>query len=135
MKLKEIDIDRGLDVVAEILQPIGEIALDEKATELFRKEKPRPGETVMQAAIRRLCGGLPALIKKHKENLILILAALDLTTPEEYRTRPAMTLVKDLVNLTNDEDIDALFTSAETDGDAESSGSASENTMDEASGG
>lgn len=128
-KLSEITMEQGLDIVADILVPIMSIAEDDTARDFFTKEKPKEGENAIQMALRRIKSSLPALIKKHKEDLIVIMAALNTQTVDEYKqSKGFMGLVKDVVSLANDEDLQGLFTSAESENISESSGSASENT-------
>lgn len=130
-KLSEITMEQGLDIVADILVPIMNIAEDDTARDFFTKEKPREGENAIQMALRRIKSSLPALIKKHKEDLIVIMAALNTQTVDEYKqSKGFMGLVKDVVSLANDEDLQGIFTSAESENISESSGSASENTED-----
>lgn len=128
-KLSEITMEQGLDIVADILVPIMSIAEDDTARDFFTKEKPKEGENAIQMALRRIKSSLPVLIKKHKEDLIVIMAALNTQTVDEYKqSKGFMGLVKDVVSLANDEDLQGLFTSAESENISESSGSASENT-------
>lgn len=128
-KLSEITMEQGLDIVADILVPIMNIAEDDTARDFFTKENPQEGENAIQMALRRIKSSLPVLIKKHKEDLIVIMAALNTQTVDEYKhSKGFMGLVKDVVSLANDEDLQGLFTSAESENISESSGSASENT-------
>lgn len=128
-KLSEITMEQGLDIVADILVPIMNIAEDDTARDFFTKEKPHECENAIQMALRRIKSSLPVLIKKHKEDLIVIMAALNTQTVDEYKhSKGFMGLVKDVVSLANDEDLQGLFTSAESENISESSGSASENT-------
>lgn len=132
-KLSEITMEQGLDIVADILAPIMNIAEDETARDFFTKEKPKEGENAIQMALRRIKSSLPALIKKHKEDLIVIMAALNTQTVDEYKqSKGFMGLVKDVVSLANDEDLQGLFTSAESENISVPSGSAPENTEAEA---
>lgn len=132
-KLSEITMEQGLDIVADILVPIMSIAEDDTARDFFTKEKPQEGENAIQMALRRIKSSLPVLIKKHKEDLIVIMSALNTQTVDEYKqSKGFMGLVKDVVSLANDEDLQWLFTSAESENISESSVSASENTEAEA---
>ena len=132
-KLSEITMEQGLDIVADILAPIMNIAEDETARDFFTKENPQEGENAIQMALRRIKSSLPALIKKHKEDLIVIMAALNTQTVDEYKqSKGFMGLVKDVVSLANDEDLQGLFTSAESENISVPSGSAPENTEAEA---
>lgn len=132
-KLSEITMEQGLDIVADILAPIMNIVEDETARDFFTKENPQEGENAIQMSLRRIKSSLPALIKKHKEDLIVIMAALNTQTVDEYKqSKGFMGLVKDVVSLANDEDLQGLFTSAESENISVPSGSAPENTEAEA---
>ena len=47
MRLSDIKGERTLDVIAEIIEPIANIAEDEAAAELFRREKPPEGMSMV----------------------------------------------------------------------------------------
>lgn len=132
LKLAEITQEQGLDIIADILVPVMNIAEDEKAREFFAVEKTKEGESVIQAAIRRVGACLPALIKSHKDDLIAIMAALNCKSIDEYKNEKGFVgLVKDVIALSKDEDLQGLFTSAESGNSEIPSGSASANTGDE----
>jgi hypothetical protein len=126
MKLSDIRGDRVFDVIADIIDPIANIAEDEKAATMFQREKLPEGMTVKQFAMQRARKALPALLKGHKADIIAILAAIEGVSADAYKG--ALNLVKltrDTVELLTDDAFTALFLSAQSEN---SSGSAQENT-------
>ena len=126
MKLSDIQGERVFDVIADIIDPIGNIAEDEKASAMFRREKIPDGMTAKEFAMQRARKALPALLKQHKGDIIMILSAIEGVSAESYKG--ALNLVKlmrDATELLTDEAFGALFLSAQS---GKSSGSAQENT-------
>ena len=122
MKLSEYRGDDALEVLAELLEPAVEILADADIAAAWRDKNPNKtrGQKQLKA--------VSIAIKKHKEAVIAILAALDHETPDEYREKiNVVTLPKKLLEVLNDKDLRNFFTSQEqTKG--EPSGSASART-------
>ncbi len=111
MKLKDIQGDKALDTIADMLDPIAHIMADD---ELMNIAKSGQRLKAVQCAI-----------KNHKEDIVTILALLDGEDPKTYKVN-LLTLPMKLKELMADEDLQGLFQSqglTET-----SSGSAMENT-------
>ena len=126
MKLSDIQGERVFDVIADIIDPIANIAEDEQASAMFRREKLPEGMTVKQFATQKARKALPALLKGHKDEIISILAAIDGVSTDAYTG--ALNLVKlmrDAAELLTDDAFTELFLSAQSEN---SSGSAQENT-------
>lgn len=129
MRLSDIQGERVFDVIADIIDPIANIAEDEQASAMFRREKLPEGMTVKQFATQRARKALPALLKGHKDDIISILAAIDGVSTDAYKG--ALNLVKlmrDAAELLTDDAFTELFLSAQSE---KSSGSAQENTEGE----
>lgn len=127
MKLSDVKGERTLDVIAEIIEPIANIAEDEVATEIFSRKKLPEGMTANQFMLRRIKKSIPALIRNHKNDLITILCTIEGSSIDEYKsTLNLAKLSKDVLDLLTDEEFMGLFTSAQT-GNGNSSGSVSEN--------
>lgn len=129
MRLSDIQGERVFDVIADIIDPIANIAEDDAASALFKREKLPEGMTVKQFATQRARKALPALLKGHKGDIIAILASIEGVSEDAYRG--ALNLVKlmrDTAELLTDEAFGALFLSAQS---GKSSGSAQENTEGE----
>lgn len=125
MKLSDVKGERTLDVIADIIDPIANIAADEEAAVLFRRERLPEGMTPTKFALKRIKRSLPVLIKNHKADIITILSTIEGVDPAQYSGALNMVkLIKDLSELIIDEMIISLFTSAQTES---SSGSAPEN--------
>lgn len=128
MRLSDIKGERTLEVIADIIDPIANIAEDEEASALFKREKLPEGMTAKKFLLQRARKSAPALLKGHKEDIISILAAIEGTTPDEYAgALNLVKLIKDTVDLLTDEAFGALFISAQS---GTSSGSAPENIKD-----
>ena len=126
MRLSDIQGERVFDVIADIIDPIANIAEDEQASAMFRREKLPDGMTAKEFMAQRARKALPALLKGHKDDIIAILAAIDGVSTDAYKS--ALNLVKlmrDATELLTDEAFGALFLSAQS---GKSSGSAQENT-------
>ena len=126
MKLSDIKGERTLDVIADIIDPIANIAEDEEASNLFRKERLPEGTTKKSFLLQRARKAVPALLKGHKGDIIAILSAIEGTTAEEYTASLNLVkLTKDAIDLITDEAFMTLFISAQS---GTSSGSAPEST-------
>lgn len=126
MKLSQIKGDRVLEVMAEIIDPIANIATDKEATELFSKAKLPEGADPKEFVIKRIKKSAPYLLKAHKADIVAILASISGESYDEYAAKLTIVkLLQDFTELLNDEDFKALFFSAQS---GNASGSASENT-------
>lgn len=129
MRLSDIQGDRVFDVIADIIDPIANIAEDDAASALFKREKLPEGVTAKEFMTQRARKALPALFKNHKGDIIAILAAIEGVSTDDYKG--ALNLVKlmrDTAELLTDDAFTALFLSAQSEN---SSGSAQENTEGE----
>lgn len=129
MKLSEIRGERTLDVIADIIEPIANIAENKECLKLFKKQKAPEGVDPRTFAVQRLKRGIPAIIKAHKTDMIAIFAAIDGVTPEEYAENLSLfSLLKDATDLVTDEAFVDLFMSAQNEKGAAASGAAQANT-------
>ena len=125
MRLSDIKGDRTLEVIAEIIDPIANIAEDEEASAMFKREKLPEGMTAKKFLMNRVRKYLPVLLKVHKSDIIAILSAIEGVSTEEYNgSLNLVKLVKDCTDLLNDEAFMELFISAQSES---KSGSAQEN--------
>ena len=124
MRLSDIKGDRTLEVIAEIIDPIANIAEDEEASSMFRREKLPDGMTAKKFLLKRVRKSLPVLLKVHKADIIAILSAIEGVSAEEYNgSLNLVKLVKDCTDLMTDEAFMELFISAQSENN---SGSARE---------
>lgn len=126
MRLSDIKGDRVFDVIADIIDPIANIASDETASALFKREKLPEGMTAKEFLLERARKAVPALLKGHKGDIIAILATIDGVSADDYRASLTLAkLLQDTVELLTDEAFGEIFISAQS---GTSSGSAQENT-------
>lgn len=115
MRLSDIKGERTLEVIAEIIDPIANIAEDEAAAALFRREKLPEGMTAKKFLLDRARKSVPAILSGHKGDVIAILSAIEGTNPQTYRDSLNMVkLVKDFTDLLTDEAFGELFISAQS---------------------
>ena len=125
MRLSDIKGDRTLEVIAEIIDPIANIAEDEEASAMCKREKLPDGMTAKKFLMKRVRKSLPVLLKGHKADIIAILSAIEGVSTEEYAgALNLVKLVKDCTDLLTDEAFMELFISAQSE---TNSGSAQEN--------
>lgn len=126
MRLSDVKGERTLDVVADIIEPIANIAEDENASKLFSRKKLPEGITPHKFLLQRAKNAVPALLRGHKNDVITILSTIEGTDPKAYTGALNLgKLFKDCVELLTDEAFETLFTSAQSE---DSSGSAPANT-------
>ena len=114
MKLSDIKGADVFDVIADCIVPITNIAADEKAMALFKKQVVPKGTDVRAVAIKRLAAGVPPLMRDHKDDLVAILAAVNMTPVDEYAKELTLgKLISDLADLISDPMFADFFTSAE----------------------
>ncbi len=126
MRLSDITGDRTLEVIAEIIDPICNIAEDDAAMGMFRREKLPEGMEPKKFLLARARKSLPILLKQHKGDIISILASIEGVPPKQYQgALNLVKLFKDTTDLLTDEAFVDLFISAQGEN---SSGSAREST-------
>lgn len=115
MKLSDVKGERVLEVIADIIDPVANIAEDDAAASLFRREKLPDGMTAKQFILQRARKSVPALLKGHKEDIIAILATICGASPDEYaETLSIPKLMTDFIELMTDDCFTALFISAQS---------------------
>ncbi len=126
MRLSDIQGDRVFDVIADIIDPVANIAEDDDAASFFKREKLPDGVTAKDFLMQRARKTIPALLKGHKSDIIAILAAIGGVDANEYRNSLNLVkLMRDATELLTDEAFGELFISAQSE---TSSGSAQANT-------
>lgn len=130
MRLSDVRGERTFDVIAEVIEPIANIASDKEATEFFTRKKVPEGVSVEAFVVKRIKKSLPVLLKNHKEDLIAILSAIEGVSADEYKgALNLVKLVKDTTELLNDEAFKAFFISAQTETTFGSAQESSEETL------
>ena len=114
MKLSEYQGEAALDILANMIEPAGEIMSDKEIGEVFKENRFR---------------AIGLAIKNHKKAVIQILSTMDGVPVDEYKCNVFSLPVK-ILEILNDPALVRLFTYQGQMGDANSSGSASENIGD-----
>ncbi len=114
MKLSEYQGEAALDLLADLIEPAGEIMSDKEIGEVFNKNRFK---------------AIGLAIRNHKKAVMQILATMDGVPVDEYKCNVFSLPVK-ILELLNDPEMIRLFQYQGQTGDANSSGSASENTED-----
>ena len=114
MKLSEYQGEAALDILAELIEPAGEIMADKHLGEAFKENRFK---------------AIGMAIKNHKKAVMQILATMDGVPVDEYKCNVFSLPVK-ILEILNDPEMIQLFQYQGQTGDANSSGSASVNTGD-----
>ena len=114
MKLSEYQGEAALDILADLIEPAGEIMSDKEIGEVFKENRFK---------------AIGLAIKNHKKAVMQILATMDGVPVDEYKCNVFSLPVK-ILEILNDPEMIQLFQYQGQTGDAKSSGSVSENTED-----
>ena len=110
MKLSDIKGDRTFDVIAEVIEPIANIAEDKEAAQLFKREKCPDGVDPKKFLVDKCKKCFPKLIKGHKNDIVTILAAIEGVTTKEYTENLSLAkLLIGFIELMTDEAFMAFF--------------------------
>lgn len=114
-KLSDLKGEDAIDVLADIIEPAAEIMADK--------------EIVMMARAGERLRAVSTALKRHKKEVITILAVLEGEDPATYKPTFVAVPLK-LLEILNDPDVVQVFTYQGQEMDSESSGSVMENTME-----
>ena len=112
MKLSEYQGEAALDILADLIEPAGVIMSDKQIGDIFQENRFK---------------AIGLAIKNHKKAVMQIMATMDGVPVDEYKCNVFSLPVK-IMELLNDPEMIRLFQYQSQTGDANSSGSASENT-------
>lgn len=115
MKLSEIKGEQAIEVISQIIEPATEIMTDVEFRDLARK--------------RNIPKAISVALKNHKKAVLEILAALDGEDPGNYNPS-LLSIPAKLLELFNDPELMALFSSQDLTLEKRSSGPVLENTED-----
>lgn len=95
MRITEFKDGDAIDLLADLIDPIAKILGDEEVKKAFSA-----GHSKLHIA--KLC------LKRHKEDILEILAKMNGQTVDEYTCNP-VTILRDIVYLLNDQDLIDFF--------------------------
>lgn len=110
MHLSEIKGEQAIEVMANMIGPIANLAADNEFMGIFKPSDTEGGANAREAALQRLTKAIPALLVTHKADFVQLLAAVNLADPDEYAeglTVPK--LLHDVVELLTDKELLAFF--------------------------
>lgn len=101
MRLSEVKGERCLDVLADVIGPVVNMAQDPELKRAVSGDGPQS---------LRVAKAAPAIIKGHKDDIVAILAAVEGVDPAEYEAAMTMPgLVKAAYDLLTDEELLAFL--------------------------
>lgn len=104
MRLSDIKGERLLEVIADIMEPVANIVLDDEVAAAFKREKCPEGVDPRQFTIRKLTVAIPIAIKLHKADIIAVLAAVEGVPSAEYsKNLDIMALFKAVMDFLKDD--------------------------------
>ena len=107
MKLSELKGERAVIAIADLIEPITNIAIDQKNLKLF-VNKQREGESDEELGMREIKEKVPNLIRTHKDDVLKILCVINDCEPESLSM---IDIIKGTVDLFNDKEFLGLFLS------------------------
>lgn len=108
-KISEIRGEDALDILADLIEPVSVIFIDEAFVQAIREN--------------RKIDAVKVVLRNHKKEILTVLAILNGVEPESYNPSLAELPVL-VINLLNDPDLAEVFSSADS---GTNSGSATEN--------
>ena len=108
MKLSEIQGEKAIEVIAELIDPLTAIALDKNIKSLF-EIKVKEGETAEEAAVKKIKAKVPFLLKEHKKEFAQIIGILEGKDPEKLNI---LEIVKGIMEMISDKALMQLFSFA-----------------------
>ena len=108
MKLSELKGERAVEVIADLIPPITNIAADAENLKLTNNKR-KEGESTRDAGIRLFKERIPVLLKTHKADIVEILNVLNDGKAEEMSV---IAIINSLAELGNDQEFMSLFISA-----------------------
>ena len=108
MKLGEIKAERAVDVIADLIAPISNIAVDFPNFRITPDYKIE-GESEQDMAVRAFKEKVPEMLKTHKSDVLSILCTINEKEPEDLSV---VDIIKGIIDLSHDPDFMSLFLSA-----------------------
>ena len=118
-KLSDFRDEEALDVLAELIDPVVDIASDKEIQKAFEA-----GSEATMADVVKL------IIKGHKRAVMAVMAVLEGVPLEQFHCN-LLTLPSQVMQIMNDSDLKAFFTSQVQNISLNASGSATENTKED----
>lgn len=109
-KLSEFKGAEAMSAIASLIEPVSRIAADERAGNLFRRERLPEGKTPREFLWSKIAASVPALLNDYRSEFCAIMAVSNETTTEKYAEDvTASQLLSDVFGILNDEELFGLF--------------------------
>ena len=108
MKLSDIKGKMAIEIIADLIEPIAEIASDPACEGLF-KVVPVKGQSPRTTSAKHLGKYIPILLKNHKQEVLKIVALLDGKNADDMN---AFQMMAALLSVMTDKALLELFQSA-----------------------
>lgn len=108
MRLSEIQGERAIEVIADLIEPFSNIATDPNIKSVLQIRK-KENETAEEAAIRAIKKNIPVLLKEHKKDVAQVIGILEGIDPEKLNV---LEIIKGLSEMMTDKTLMQLFSSA-----------------------
>ena len=109
MKISELTTDQALDVLCEITPAVEDIISDEELLAEVRKKIVRTKETtkaeILRFALEKITKIIPILLKKKRESVYTIVAALNVSDVETVKQQTAIKTMAQIREAFNDKDL------------------------------
>lgn len=114
MKLSQIKGTDAIDVLARIIQPIANIALDKESFDAIKlkavDKEGKSAEEIRALAMMRVREAIPAMLGKHRDDICEIIAAINGKSRDEYVAELTFAkLLKDCMDVLTDEELLSFF--------------------------
>lgn len=84
MRLSEVKGPQAIEVIADLVEPVAEIAQSDGFKGMFEKRELPEGMEPTEFFLSRVKASLPKLLKENEPQLVAILAAVNGKEPKEY---------------------------------------------------
>ncbi len=101
-----LSTDKAVDILIEITPYVADIINDSDLRKVIDKYKKTPAKQLQYFAEL-----IPMFLKKHREPVYIILAALNETTVDEVQAQSFAVTVKQIKEIANDKELMSFFTS------------------------
>ena len=101
-----LSTDKAVDILIEITPYVADIINDRDLRKVFDKYKKKP-----EKQIEYFAELIPTFLKKHREPVYIILAALNETTVEVIKAQSFAVTVNQIKEIANDKELISFFTS------------------------
>lgn len=112
MKLSDVKGERTLEVIAELVEPIANIAEDSDIAAMFKREAAPEGMEAREFFLQRMRKAVPALLKTHNEDVLQILSTIKGVSVDEYAKEMTLASVfGDMYELLTDQEFLSFLSS------------------------